>query len=61
MSKLLRAPEHGANTIPNVLMIYFEDGSTMNINVSPTMSEDDKEALIHDVAGPRQVSTLEIC
>jgi len=56
-----RAPEHGPNTSPNLLFIYFEDGSFMTMNVQPSMSEDNVEALVHDVAGQRPVSTIERC
>ena len=56
-----RAPEHGPNTSPNLLFIYFEDGSMQSVNVSGNISEKNVKALVHDVAGQRPVSTHEIC
>lgn len=59
--KQYRVPEHGANTAPNLLLIYFEDGSMMKMNVNSKLPEKVVDSLVHDVAGQRQVSTHEIC
>ncbi len=56
----MRLPYYYKHRDNKAILILFEDGSSMRINVNAALNKEEVDDVVHDLSSPREVAHYEV-